>query len=198
MLPQGYKVGSITPGLNKPSKTAAAAAKVGSAAKAVGSAAKVAGAKTAVGAKAAGSAVASGAKAAGGAAVGAAKGAAHTAAFHAKHPIAGPIKAPAVNIANQYKAPFNDPAAKSAGAPMKGNFQRSPIKAAVKTAAGVTGALAPAAALQGLAQPGKSLRNHYDNKNLAAEKKQAKKMDGLVFEKKSPPSPPGMRPRPGA
>jgi hypothetical protein len=191
MLPQGYKVGSVTPGFKPAPKPGSAP--LANAAKKVGGGAQAAGAKTAGAAKVAGGAVGSGAKAAGKAVAGAAKGAAHTAAFTARHPIAGGIKAPAVNVANQYKKTFNDPAAKGAKDTMKANFQRSPVKATIKTVAGATGALAPLAALKGAAQPHKSLRDHNAMKAAAADKKDAKRMGGLVFTPKAP-APPG-RPR---
>jgi hypothetical protein len=141
--------------------------------------AKAAGGMVAGGAKAAGSQWVSGAKAIG-------RGAVNTAAIHAKHPVAGLVKAPLVNVKNEYKKTFNDPSKNGAKDTMKTNMQRAPVKSTLKVAAGATGALAPFAAAKGLAQPGKSLQTNRNMKADAAEKK----MGGLSW------TPPGKAPGP--
>lgn len=184
MLPKNHKVGT-NPIFNGPQKSTAA--KAGAA---VSGAAKVAGGAIAKAAVSAGGAVGSAAKAAAGG-VGAA---ASRGAQMARHPVIS-AKGGAAQVKNSYTTALNDPRRSGVGSTVASNVKNRPVMGTVKTAAAVTGALAPAAFVKGAVNPGDAFRTRQALKQDKADKK----MGGLSW---TPPrtgaAPPGARPRPGA
>jgi hypothetical protein len=174
MLPKGHKVGT-NPVFNGPQKSTAA--KVGGA---VASGAKVAGSMVAQGAAKAASGVVSATQRVGSV---------------AKSPVVA-AKAGVAQVKNDYTKTMNDPRRSGVASTVKSNVSNQPVKGTIKTAAAVTGALAPVAFAKGVASPGNAFRTQQALKSDKADKKSG----GLSWTppKGGAPAAPGARPRPGA